>query len=83
MKRIVLKVGSSVLTHKGEGIAKERVLNLVTLIAKLKKKYESRLRKLKQRLIELMIFTKLRDYRIASLAFLLALLLSEWVHRQK
>ena len=40
MKRIVLKVGSSVLTHKGEGIAKERVLNLVTLIAKLKKKYE-------------------------------------------
>jgi len=37
MKRIVLKVGSSVLTHKGEGIAKERVLNLVTLIAKLKK----------------------------------------------
>ena len=38
-KRIVLKVGSSVLTEKGE-IAKERMLNLVSLITKLRKKYE-------------------------------------------
>ena len=39
MNRIVLKVGSAVLTHKNE-IAKERMLNLVYLISKLKKKYE-------------------------------------------
>jgi glutamate 5-kinase len=38
MKRVVIKVGSAVLTHKNE-IAKERMLNLVTLIAKLKDKY--------------------------------------------
>ncbi len=38
MKRIVIKVGSAVLTEKNE-IAKERMLNLVTLVAHLKKKY--------------------------------------------
>lgn len=38
MKRIVIKVGSSVLTQKNN-IAKERMLNLVTLIAKLRSKY--------------------------------------------
>jgi glutamate 5-kinase len=39
MKRIVIKVGSAVLTEKNQ-IAKERMLNLVTLIAHLKKKYD-------------------------------------------
>jgi len=39
VKRITLKVGSSVLTE-GHRIAKERMLNLVTLIAKLMRKYE-------------------------------------------
>ncbi|MEA3383658.1 MAG: glutamate 5-kinase [Campylobacterota bacterium] len=39
MKRIVLKVGSAVLTQKNK-IAKERMLNLVHLISKLKKKYD-------------------------------------------
>jgi glutamate 5-kinase len=39
MKRIVIKVGSAVLTEKNE-IAKERMLNLVTLIAHLKKMYD-------------------------------------------
>ena len=39
MKRIVIKVGSAVLTQKNK-IAKERMLNLVTMIAKLKEKYE-------------------------------------------
>ena len=39
MKRIVIKVGSAVLTYKNK-IAKERMLNLVTLIAKLKNKYD-------------------------------------------
>ena len=39
MKRIVIKVGSAVLTQENE-IAKERMLNLVNLIAKLRKKYE-------------------------------------------
>ena len=39
MNRIVIKVGSAVLTHKNN-IAKERMLNLVTLIAKLKEKYD-------------------------------------------
>ncbi len=38
-KRIVLKVGSSVLTDSGS-IAKERMLNLVSLIVKLRDKYE-------------------------------------------
>ncbi|MDD2451621.1 MAG: glutamate 5-kinase [Sulfurovum sp.] len=38
-KRIVLKVGSSVLTEQGE-IAKERMLNLVSFIGQLRKKYE-------------------------------------------
>lgn len=38
-KRIVLKVGSSVLTENGE-IAKERMLNLVSFIVQLRKKYE-------------------------------------------
>jgi len=38
-KRVVIKVGSSVLTETSE-IAKERMLNLVSLIAKAKKKYE-------------------------------------------
>lgn len=38
-KRIVLKVGSSVLTENGE-IAKERMLNLVSLITQLRKKYD-------------------------------------------
>ncbi|MFT7824297.1 MAG: glutamate 5-kinase [Sulfurimonas sp.] len=38
-QRIVLKVGSSVLTENGE-IAKERMLNLVSLITQLCKKYE-------------------------------------------
>ena len=39
MQRITLKVGSGVLTENNE-IAKERMLNLVTLIAKLKHRYE-------------------------------------------
>ncbi|CAA6823166.1 MAG: Glutamate 5-kinase (EC [uncultured Sulfurovum sp.] len=39
MKRIVIKVGSAVLTENNQ-IAKERMLNLVTLIAHLKKKYD-------------------------------------------
>jgi len=39
MKRIVIKVGSAVLTHNNN-IAKERMLNLVTLIARLKSKYD-------------------------------------------
>ncbi|MFY9143375.1 glutamate 5-kinase [Sulfuricurvum sp.] len=39
MKRIVIKVGSGVLTENNS-IAKERMLNLVTLIAKLQKEYE-------------------------------------------
>ena len=39
MQRIVIKVGSAVLTENNM-IAKERMLNLVTLIAKLKKKYD-------------------------------------------
>jgi len=38
-KRIVIKVGSSVLTETTD-IAKERMLNLVSLIAKARKKYE-------------------------------------------
>ena len=39
MKRIVIKVGSAVLTENNN-IAKERMMNLVTLIAKLKNKYD-------------------------------------------
>ena len=39
MQRITLKVGSSVLTENN-AIAKERMLNLVSLISKLKKQYE-------------------------------------------
>jgi glutamate 5-kinase len=39
MQRIVIKVGSAVLTENNM-IAKERMLNLVSLIAKLKKKYD-------------------------------------------
>lgn len=39
MDRLVVKVGSAVLTHKNN-IAKERMLNLVTLIAKLRTKYD-------------------------------------------
>ena len=39
MKRIVIKVGSSVLTETTK-IAKERMLNLVSLIAEVRKKYE-------------------------------------------
>ncbi|MDH4944415.1 glutamate 5-kinase [Sulfurimonas sp. C5] len=39
MKRIVFKVGSSVLTNRDE-VAKERMLNLVSLIAEARKKYE-------------------------------------------
>jgi glutamate 5-kinase len=39
MKRIVIKVGSSVLTQDGK-IARIRMLNLVTFIAKLRDKYE-------------------------------------------
>lgn len=39
MKRIVLKVGSAVLTEKNR-IARDRMLNLVNLIAKLKTRYE-------------------------------------------
>jgi len=39
MKRIVFKVGSSVLTETNS-IAKERMLNLVSLIAETRKKYE-------------------------------------------
>ena len=38
-KRIVIKVGSAVLTERNQ-IAKERMLNLVTLIAHLKKKFD-------------------------------------------
>lgn len=38
-KRIVIKVGSAVLTENNQ-IAKERMLNLVTLIAHLKKKFD-------------------------------------------
>lgn len=39
MSRIVIKVGSAVLTHKNE-VAQERMLNLVYLIVKLRKKFE-------------------------------------------
>jgi glutamate 5-kinase len=39
MKRIVIKVGSSVLTDT-DNIAKERMLNLVSLIVEARKKYE-------------------------------------------
>jgi len=39
MQRIVIKVGSAVLTEKNQ-IAKERMLNLVTLIANLRSKYK-------------------------------------------
>ena len=39
MKRLVIKVGSAVLTHKNN-IAKERMMNLVSLIARLKNKYD-------------------------------------------
>lgn len=39
MKRIVIKVGTAVLTQNNN-IAKERMLNLVTLIATLKKKFD-------------------------------------------
>jgi glutamate 5-kinase len=39
MNRIVIKVGTAVLTQNNN-IAKERMLNLVTLIATLKKKYD-------------------------------------------
>ena len=39
MQRIVIKVGSAVLTTKNQ-IAKERMLNLVTLIANLRSKYK-------------------------------------------
>ncbi|PLY14057.1 glutamate 5-kinase [Sulfurimonas sp. CVO] len=39
MKRIVIKVGTAVLTEDNN-IAKERMLNLVTLIVMLKKKYD-------------------------------------------
>ncbi|WP_304545791.1 glutamate 5-kinase [Sulfurimonas microaerophilic] len=39
MKRIVFKVGSSVLTNRDE-VAKERMLNLVALIAEARKEYE-------------------------------------------
>ena len=39
MKRITLKVGSSVLAENNE-IAKQRMLNLVSLIVKLKQRYE-------------------------------------------
>jgi glutamate 5-kinase len=39
MKRIVIKVGSSILTEKNR-IAKQRMLNLVTLIAKLRNQYK-------------------------------------------
>ena len=38
-KRIVVKVGSSVLTEQGE-IAKQRMLNLVSFIVEIRKKYE-------------------------------------------
>jgi len=39
MQRVVIKVGSAVLTEKNQ-IAKERMLNLVTLIANLRSKYK-------------------------------------------
>jgi glutamate 5-kinase len=39
MKRVVIKVGTAVLTQNNN-IAKERMLNLVSLIATLKKKYD-------------------------------------------
>lgn len=39
MKRIVFKVGSSVLTNRDD-VAKERMLNLVSLIAEARKQYE-------------------------------------------
>jgi len=39
LKRIVIKVGSAVLTNKNQ-IAKERMLNLVHLIANLRKEYD-------------------------------------------
>jgi len=39
LKRIVIKVGSGILTENNT-IAKERMLNLVSLIAKLQKRYE-------------------------------------------
>ena len=38
-RRVVIKVGSSVLTEQ-TGIAKERMLNLVTLVAKVSQKYD-------------------------------------------
>lgn len=38
-KRVVVKVGSSVLTEKGE-IAKERMLNLVSFLMKIRERYE-------------------------------------------
>ena len=38
-ERIVIKVGSAVLTEKNQ-IAKERMLNLVTLVAQLRKKFD-------------------------------------------
>lgn len=40
MKRIVIKVGTAVLTTKENEIAKERMLNLVQLIAELRKNYD-------------------------------------------
>ena len=39
MQRLVIKVGTAVLTQNNK-IAKERMLNLVSLISKLKKKYD-------------------------------------------
>jgi len=39
MQRVVIKVGTAVLTNKNQ-IAKERMLNLVTLIANLRGKYK-------------------------------------------
>ena len=39
LKRLVIKVGSAVLTQKNK-IAKERMLNLVSMISKLKAKYD-------------------------------------------
>jgi len=40
MKRIVIKVGSAVLTQDDNDIAKERMLNLVSMIANLQKIYD-------------------------------------------
>lgn len=39
MKRVVIKVGTAVLTQNNK-IAKERMLNLVRLISKLRDKYD-------------------------------------------